>query len=81
MELFEEPEQQLSELRARQQAPAWRGAYRATRSKAERKLAHMVRPGRYARRREQIKVDADWSYIGAGTSFARMARIGLTNFG
>ncbi len=72
-------ERQLAEARTRQADPAWRDDYRATRPKVERKLAHMLRSGRHARRRGQSKVDADWNYLGAATNYARMARLGLTN--
>ena len=72
-------ERQLAEARTRQQDPAWRDDYRATRPKVERKLAHMLRPGRRARRRGQAKVDADWNALGAAINYARMARLGLTN--
>lgn len=60
-------------------SPGWRADYRATRPKVERKLAHMLRPGRHARRRGQNKVAADWNYLGAAINYARMARLGLTN--
>ncbi len=49
------------------------------RLKVERKLAHMLRAGRRARRRSRSKVDADWNYTGAGINYARMARLGLRN--
>jgi hypothetical protein len=64
------------QARSRQQDPAWRADYRATRPKVERKLAHMLRAGRHARRRGRAKVDADWNYLGAGINYARMARLG-----
>jgi transposase len=74
-------ERLLAQARRRQQDPAWRADYRATRPKVERKLAHMLRPGRRARRRGTAKVDADWNYLGAAINYARMARLGLRNIG
>ena len=71
----------LAAARTRQQDPDWRADYRATRPKVERKLAHMLRPGRHARRRGRSKVDADWNYIAAAVNYARMARLGLRNIG
>ena len=72
-------ERLLAAARTRQQDPAWRADYRATRPKIERKLAHMLRPGRRARRRGRAKVDADWNTTGAAINYARMARLGLRN--
>ena len=70
-------EAQLAAARIRQSDPAWREDYRATRPKVERKLAHLLRGGRRARRRGQAKVDADWNYTSAGVNYARLARLGL----
>lgn len=70
-------EAQLAAARTRQSDPAWREDYRATRPKVERKLAHLLRGGRRARRRGQAKVDADWNYTSAGVNYARLARLGL----
>ena len=70
-------ERLLAAARTRQADPAWRDDYRATRPKVERKLAHMLRAGRRARRRGRSKVDADWNYTGAGVNYARLARLGL----
>lgn len=70
----------LTAARERQADPDWQGEYRATRPKVERKLAHMLRPGRRARRRGMRKVDADFNYTGTGINLARMARLGLRNW-
>ena len=70
-------EAELAAARTRQSDPAWREDYRATRPKVERKLAHLLRGGRRARRRGQTKVDADWNYTSAAVNYARLARLGL----
>jgi hypothetical protein len=70
-------EQHLAAARARQTDPGWVGDYRATRPKVERKLAHMLRAGRRARRRGISKVDLDWSLRAAGANLARFATLGL----
>ena len=70
----------LARARARQADPAWRDDYRATRPKVERKLAHLMRRrhgGRRARLRGQVRVDADFSLLGAATNLARLALLGL----
>ena len=75
-------EQQLANARARQQDPAWRAEYRATRPKVERKIGHLMRRrhgGRRARVRGQAKVAADFSLLAAAVNLARFAVLGLTS--
>ena len=70
----------LVRARHRQQDPAWRDDYRATRPKVERKLAHLMRRrhgGRRARVRGTTKVDADFNLLAAAANFARLAVLGL----
>ncbi len=70
----------LAASRARQQNPAWRDDYRATRPKVERKLAHLMRRhhgGRHARVRGQPKVDADFNLLAAAANIARLGALGL----
>ena len=70
----------LARARNRQQDPAWRADYRATRPKVERKLAHLMRRrhgGRRARVRGTTKVDADFNLLAAATNLARLAVLGL----
>ena len=70
----------LARARDRQQQPAWRADYRATRPKVERKLAHLMRRrhgGRRARVRGTTKVDADFNLLAAATNLARLAVLGL----
>jgi hypothetical protein len=79
-------EEALTRARTRQQDPAWRADYRATRPKVERKLAHLMRRrhgGRRARVRGTSKVDADFNLLAAANNLARLAVLGLrsTNSG
>jgi len=67
----------LARQRQRCQDPEWLEDYRATRPKVERKLAHLVRRGRRARRRGQAKVDADWNMLAAAANLARLAKLGV----
>ena len=70
----------LVRARERQQDPAWRDDYRATRPKVERKLGHLMRRrhgGRNARVRGTTKVDADFNLLAAAANFARLAVLGL----
>ncbi len=67
----------LARQRQRCQDPAWVDDYRATRPKVERKLAHLVRRGRRARRRGLAKVDADWNMLAAAANLARLATLGV----
>ncbi|MEV1286484.1 transposase [Micromonospora sp. NPDC049679] len=57
-------EAQLTAARTRQQDPAWRADYRATRPKVERKIAHLMRRrhgGRRARMRGRHRIAADFT--------------------
>lgn len=73
-------EEALVRARQRQQDPAWRADYRATRPKVERKLAHLMRRrhgGRRARVRGTLKIDADFNLLAAAANLARLAVLGL----
>jgi hypothetical protein len=75
-------EAKLTAARTRQQDPAWKADYRATRPKVERKLAHLMRRrhgGRRARMRGRQRVAADFALLAAATNLARLARLGLTH--
>ncbi len=74
-------ERLLAAQRARGADPAWLADYRATRPKVERKLAHLVRRGRRARRRGLQRVDADWNLLAGAINVARMATLGLRHDG
>ena len=72
-------EPELARGRQRQRDPAWAQDYRATRPKAERKIAHLMRRrhgGRRVRVRGQPKVDQDFSLLGAAVNLARLAVLG-----
>ncbi|MEX2549486.1 MAG: transposase, partial [Nitriliruptoraceae bacterium] len=66
----------LARQRARGADPDWASDYRATRPKVERKLAHLVRRGRRARRRGLQRVDADWNLLAGAVNLARLAALG-----
>lgn len=70
-------EKHLADARERQQSPQWIGDYRATRPKVERKLGHLTRRGRRARRRGIDKIDADFNLQAAAENLARLGRLGL----
>lgn len=72
-----EHEDLLARQRQRCRDPKWLADYRATRPKVERKLAHLVRRGRRARRRGLAKVDADWNMLAAAANLARLAKLGV----
>jgi Transposase DDE domain len=75
-------EARLTAARSRQNAPAWKADYRATRPKAERKLAHLVRRrhgGRRARMRGTLRIAADFKLLAAAVNLARLARLGLSH--
>jgi hypothetical protein len=72
-----EHEELLAAHRARQADPDWVADYRATRPKVERKLAHLVRRGRTARRRGLQRVDADWNLLASAINLARLATLGI----
>ncbi|MET9659282.1 transposase [Streptomyces sp. NPDC006510] len=66
--------------RARSADPAWLAAYRATRPKVERKIAHLMRRrhgGRRARVRGRAKVGADFSLLAAAANIARLGVLGI----
>jgi IS5 family transposase len=73
-------EPELARARERQRDPAWKESYRATRPKAERKIAHLMRRrhgGRQARVRGQPRVDQDFSLLAAAVNLARFAVLRL----
>jgi hypothetical protein len=72
----------LAATRDRQQDPAWKADYKATRPKVERKIGHLMRRrhgGRRARVRGQLKVAADFTLLAAAVNLARLAVLGLTS--
>jgi hypothetical protein len=74
-------EARLTAARTRQQDPAWKADYRATRPKVERKIAHLMRRrhgGRRARMRGRLRVAADFNLLAAAINLARLATLGLT---
>lgn len=71
----------LARQRARVADPDWAADYRATRPKVERKLAHLLRRGRRARRCGQQRVDADWTLLAGAINLARLATLGLHHLG
>jgi hypothetical protein len=74
-------EARLAAARTRQQDPAWKADYQATRPKVERKIGHLMRRrhgGRRARVRGQAKVAADFALLAAAVNLARLAVLGLT---
>lgn len=68
-------EELLARQRQRQRDPDWQADYRATRPKVERKLAHLLRRGRRARRRGLDRVDADWNLLASAINLARLATL------
>jgi hypothetical protein len=77
-------ETRLTAARTRQQNPAWKADYRATRPKVERKLAHLMRRrhgGRRARMRGRLRIAADFNLLAAAVNLARLATLGLTHTG
>jgi hypothetical protein len=69
-------EARLAAARTRQQDPAWKADYRATRPKVERKIGHLMRRrhgGRRARVRGLLKVAADFALLAAAVNLARLA--------
>jgi Transposase DDE domain/Transposase domain (DUF772) len=75
-------EARLTTARARQNNPAWKADYQATRPKIERKLAHLVRRrhgGRRARMRGTQCITADFALLAAAVNLARLAKLGLTH--
>jgi hypothetical protein len=75
-------ETRLTAARTRQQDPAWKADYRATRPKVERKIAHLMRRrhgGRRARMRGRLRIAADFNLLAAAVNLARLATLGLTH--
>jgi hypothetical protein len=70
-------EKLLARQRARGAEQDWAADYRSTRPKVERKLAHLVRRGRRARRRGLQRVDADWTLLAGAANLARLAALGV----
>jgi Transposase DDE domain/Transposase domain (DUF772) len=73
-------EAELAAARTRQADPVRAAAYRATRPKVERKLAHLVRRrhgGRRVRVRGRVKVAADFNLLAAAVNLARLGVLGL----
>ena len=74
-------EEVLQRHKAAQADPAWQEAYRSTRPKVERKIAHFVRVawgGRKARTRGKERVATDVDTRAAAINWARMATLGLS---
>jgi len=72
-------EARLAAARIRQQDPAWKADYRATRPKVERKIGHLMRRrhgGRRARVRGLAKVAADFALLAAAANLARLGALG-----
>jgi hypothetical protein len=70
----------LARSRDRQRDPQWRGRYRATRPKVERKIGHLMRRkhgGRRARMRGCDKIRADFALLAAATNLARLAVLAI----
>ena len=71
----------LQRAKAAQAEPEWQHAYRSTRPKVERKIAHFVRVawgGRRARARGVKRVATDADTRAAAINWARLATLGLT---
>ncbi len=71
----------LQRAKAVQSTPEWKHAYRSTRPKVERKIAHFVRAGwgaRRARTRGVKRVTTDAVTRAAAVNWARLATLGLT---
>lgn len=77
-------EEYLARGRARSADPAWLTAYRATRPKVERKIAHLMRRrhgGRRARVRRRAEVGADFSLLAAAVNIARLGVLVIKSAG
>lgn len=71
----------LQRAKAAQRDPAWQHAYRSTRPKVERKIAHFVRVawgGRKARTRGRQRVATDAETRAAAVNWARLATLGVS---
>ena len=74
-------EAHLAAARERQRDASWQNAYRATRPKVERKIAHLMRRrhgGRRARVRGRRRVAQDFGWLSAAVNLARLAALGAT---
>jgi len=74
----------LQRSRERQKDPVWKGNYRSTRPKIERKLAHMMsrrHGGRRARVRGCARVRQDFALLGAAINLKRLAVLGVRHTG
>lgn len=70
----------LQRAKAAQADPGWQHAYRSTRPKVERKIAHFVRVawgGRQARTRGRQRVATDVATRAAALNWARLATLGV----
>jgi IS5 family transposase len=71
----------LQRAKAAQSEPEWQQAYRSTRPKVERKIAHFVRAGwggRRARTRGRLRVTTDAATRAAAVNWARLATLGVS---
>lgn len=71
----------LQRAKAAQADPEWKQAYRSTRPKVERKIAHFVRVawgGRKARTRGRQRVTTDVETRAAAVNLARLATLGVS---
>ena len=71
----------LQRARTAQTCPEWQHAYRSTRPKVERKIAHFVRVkwgGRNARTRGTARISTDVITRAAAVNWARLATLGVT---
>jgi hypothetical protein len=74
----------IQQAKADQAAPEWKDAYRGTRPKVERKIAHFVRVawgGRRARTRGARRVATDVDTRAAAVNWSRLATMGVTFIG
>jgi hypothetical protein len=71
----------LARMRAKQKTPAFAKAYKATRPKVERKIAHMMRRrhgGRRARVRGRQRIGHDFALLAASVNLSRIATLACT---
>lgn len=69
----------LTRMRAQQKDPAFAHAYKATRPKVERKIAHLMRRrhgGRRVRMRGLLRIGHDFALLAASVNLSRIATIG-----
>lgn len=72
-------ERLLQRQRARQRDPEWKTAYKGTRPKVERKIAHNIDRGRArkTRYRGRNRVRQQWQHKSATTNLKRLAKLGV----